>query len=258
VVRKLTSKKPEEEAPDPGAYEEEPYKSPLLPTEPGLHQVTWDLLMQGPETIKGARVDTGNPRPGPLVNPGDYTLRLTADGKAQTARLVVLPDPRQKSSLLGNELDEQLKLALRIRDDITALTRTVEALRAVRKQLVDRNKLIEPDKKSAELVKRSKALVEKLDKLEEQLHNPKAEVTYDILARKGGAKLYSQLAFLYEGIREADGPPTQGLREVYAEQEAALKKLQGEWEKLVGEDLEALNAIAGKLDLPTVIVPARK
>ncbi len=259
VVRKLTSKKKEEEGPpDVGAYEEEPYKSPLLPTAPGLHRVTWDLLLEGPETIKGARVDTGNPRPGPLANPGDYTLRLTVDGKAHTARLVLLPDPRQKGSLTSNELDEQLKLALRMRDDVTALSRTVEALRAVRKQLLDRNKLIEADKKNEELVKRSKALAETLDKLEEQLHNPKAEVAYDILARKGGAKLYSQLAWLYETIREADGAPPQGLCEVYADQSALLKKLEGEWGKVVRVDLPALNALARELDVPTVIVPARK
>ena len=35
--------------------------------------------------------------------------------------------------------------------------------------------------------------------LEEKLHNPKAKVTYDILAQKGGAKLYSQL-FASDGL----------------------------------------------------------
>jgi len=41
--------------------------------------------------------------------------------------------------------------------------------------------------------------------VEEKLHNPKAEVTYDILAQKGGAKLYSQLATLLDWMATATG-----------------------------------------------------
>src|SRR5207244_8846213 len=68
----------------------------------------------------------------------------------------------------------------------------------------------------------------KLDALEEKLHNPKAQVAYDILAMKGGAKLYSQLIFLYNLLLESDGAPTQGIREVHAEQSAELHRLRSE------------------------------
>ena len=56
-----------------------------------------------------------------------------------------------------------------------------------------------------------------MDDLENKLHNPKAQVTYDILAQRGGAKLYSQLGALYEWAKDTDDGPTQGMREVYAE-----------------------------------------
>src|SRR5262249_14203452 len=150
----------------------------------------------GATPIKGAKVDSGQPREGPMAVPGTYTVRLMVEGKALTMPLEIKPDPRTRFS--PEELAEQLNLALRVRDDITRGAGVVERLRAVRKQLDDRNALLKDNSKAETLVKGSKRLVEKLNELESKLHNPKAEVPYDILAHKGGAKLYSQLAWLYE------------------------------------------------------------
>ena len=80
-------------------------------------------------------------------------------------------------------------------------------------------------------------------------------MTYDILAQKGGAQLYSQLGYLYDLILGGDGPPPQGWREVYEEQSLLLKKHELEWKLLQAEDLAKLNELAKKLELPGVIVP---
>src|SRR6185312_17431337 len=96
----------------------------------------------------------------------------------------------------------------------------------------------------------------KIDALEEKLHNPKAKVVYDILAQKGGARLYSQLIWLFEMIKDSDGAPSQGIREVFAEQAEMLRKYQQEWETLVSTDLAALNEQAKTLDAPRIIIPA--
>ena len=49
------------------------------------------------------------------------------------------------------------------------------------------------------------------------MHNSKAEITYDLLAQKGGARLYSTLGTVYGTVVDTDVAPTQGAREVYAE-----------------------------------------
>jgi hypothetical protein len=189
------------------------------------------------------------------VNPGTYTLKLTADGKTATTTIEIKADPRWKE--MGTA-DEQLKLALQIRDDVTKLTRTVEQLRAVKRQIAARDDLLKEDDKAEPLVKESKNFLAKLDALEEKFHNPKAKVAYDILAQKGGAQLYSQLASLFETIKDADGAPTQGLREVYKEQAELLEKYQKEWQDLTKSDLERLNAQATNLAYPIVIVPSKE
>ena len=257
VVRTLTSKKPPTEEDVVGNYSGPSKKPSPLPTEPGLHRVVWDLHWRGAVTIKGARVDSGRPDVGPLVIPGAYTVRLTVEGKTQTTRAVVKLDPRQQSRV-AEDLKPQLALALRLRDDLSRLSRVVEALRSVRKQIQARDKLLADDPAAKELVERSKPFLARLDELEEKLHNPKAEVAYDILARKGGARLYSQLTWLFELIKDADGAPTQGVKEVHAEQVKVLSKGVADWQVLVKGELAKLNALARKLDAPVVVVPVRK
>ena len=80
-------------------------------------------------------------------------------------------------------------------------------------------------------------------------------MAYDILAQKGGAQLYSQLAWLWSLLNDSDGPITQGMREVYQEQHLLLVKYGLEWKLLVADDLAKLNDAAKKLDLPGVILP---
>jgi hypothetical protein len=179
-------------------------------------------------------------------------LKLTVEGQTRTATVDVLPDPRFKPA---DELAEQVKFALQIRDDVSKLAGIVNRLRAVAKQLKDRNDLLKGDESAEPLVKASTEFLKKLDALEEKLHNPKAKVPYDILAQKGGAQLYSQLAWLYELLKDSDGTPGQGLREVYADQAELLKKYEVEWQDLTKKDLAALNEQATKLGIPGVFVP---
>jgi photosystem II stability/assembly factor-like uncharacterized protein len=257
VVRTMTSKKLAEEEDIAGDYAAPPKPPPPLPTEPGLHRIVWDLHWRGATTIKGARVDSGRPEVGPLANPGVYTVRLTMEGKTYTTKALVKLDPRQQPSV-ASELVAQLKLLLDLRGDISRLSRVVESLRSVRKQTEERNKLLENDPKAKALVEASKKFVKKLDDLEEKLHNPKAEVAYDILARKGGARLYSQLAWLFELSKDSDGAPTQGVLTVHDEQRKLLNQLVADWQTLVKTDLASLNTQAKKLDAPVVIVPVIK
>jgi photosystem II stability/assembly factor-like uncharacterized protein len=283
-VTLLSSKKEPEEKPDPGDYSEERYKKTVLPIEPGLHRIVWDLRYEGAEAIKGAKADNGNPKEGPLVNPGVFTLKLTIGAVTQTAKLQVLPDPRTISPgvwartaarLAGTdasltaeailsrvewpaqaeELKEQIELTLKIRDDITTLSRIVEQIRRIRGQIVARNDLLRDDARAKSLVKASRDLLPRLDALEEKLHNPKAKIPYDILAQKGGAKLYSQLVWLFEMMKDSDGAPTQGIRELFDEHDELLRKHQDEWRTLESKELAALNEQAKKLDVPILLLP---
>jgi hypothetical protein len=89
-----------------------------------------------------------------------------------------------------------------------------------------------------------------------RMHNPKAEISYDVLAMKEGAKLYSRLSPFFGWINNGSGAPTEGMREVFAAQKQELDGLVTELDALLGQDLAALNQTANQLGLPTVYVPA--
>src|SRR5262249_29004768 len=207
VVNTLTSKPDPEPVDELAGYdgEEDPSRKPALTTEQGINRAVWDLTYKGATKIKKAQIDSGNPNLGPLGLPGTYTLKLTAGGKTVTTTVVVQPDPRVKLS--DAEMAEQLKLALSLRDDITRVAQAVHRLRSVRQQLAEKVELLKGNAKAEPVVKEAEGLIAKLDALEGRLHNPKAQVAYDILAMRGGAQLYSKLVLLYGGVRGSDGPP---------------------------------------------------
>jgi photosystem II stability/assembly factor-like uncharacterized protein len=246
---------------DDATHEDDPdgpderVKKTLLTTEVGVNRVVWNLRYEGADKIKGAKVDTGQPALGPLANPGVYTLKLIVDGKTMSTSAVVQADPR--STLPAAELDEQLKFALRVRDDISHLAQMVNQIRAIRKQLADHESLWKADPKTASLMKPSKELAAKLSALEDKLHNPKAKVVYDILAQKGGAKLYSQLIFLFEDVKEPGGP-TQGQRTMHAEYARELDQYDKELKALLSGDLARLNDTAKGLAVPSIIASEAK
>jgi len=180
-------------------------------------------------------------------------VRLTAAGKTLTSPLKVTWDPRETAPQA--DLETQLAFALRIRDTTSKLTGLVHSLQSIKEQLHARAKTLESRKAEsgiAELLKAGDALIGKIDVLEAKLHNPKAEVTYDILAERGGARLYSRLSPLQMWAVSGDSAPTQGMQQVLAEYEKELAPLEQEAETLLSKDLADINARAKSLGLEFV------
>ena len=254
VVRTLSSIPRE---PDNSDDNEDPedLKKEALSTDPGVHRAVWDLAWQGAATIKGGKIDTGDPFEGPRAVPGPYTVRLTVDGKTKNSPLRIVADPR--GGVSPSELDAQLTHALRVRNDISKLTELVNALRSVKDQLRSRARALEVRKSEpgvADLLKTSEHLVKKADALEDKLHNPTAEVVYDILAMRGGTRLYSRLAPLQMWAVEAEGPPTAGMTQVLEAQEKELAELERETRSFIEEEVGTVNAAAARLGLSYVVV----
>jgi photosystem II stability/assembly factor-like uncharacterized protein len=254
VVATLSSKPGE----PTGAYEyleaeREQLKGLALPKEKGVQRAVWNLRWQGAEMIPKGILDSGYPAIGPRALPGAYLLRLTVDGKTATAPLILHPDPR--GSLPETDLAAQLAFARDVQGAVTRLTRAVVKLQTVRRQLTERNELLAKDERAKPLVESSQGLIAKLDDLESRMHNPQAEISYDVLAMKGGSMLYSRISPFFGWVNTGDGPPTQGMKEVFAEQKRELEGYEAELAELVGKDLAQLNATAEGLKLPVIYVP---
>jgi hypothetical protein len=252
VLRKLSSKPEPPEWPEDDPDSDEDQKPYALPSEEGVQAAVWDLALEGAVPIKKARLDSGDVKEGPLVLPGVYTVRLQAGGQTAQASLEVKPDPRV--AVPAADLQAQMDFVLGLRDELNRLARTVEQIRSVREQVHSRNELLRGNPAAAELVQAGEGIAVKCDDLEGRLHNPKAQISYDILAMKGGAQLYSRLAPLYSWAHEADGRPTQGMMEMATDHKRELDRLVGEWQSLVAGDIAALNTRARELNLGFLLV----
>ena len=107
----------------------------------------------------------------------------------------------------------------------------------------------------ATLLTSSQEGVKKIDALEARFHNPSADVVYDILAMRGGTRLYSRLAPLQMWSIESESPPTAGMVQVLEAQEKELAELEAEARALLAGEIASVNAQAAKLGLAFVIVP---
>jgi photosystem II stability/assembly factor-like uncharacterized protein len=254
VVRTLTSTPPEPMGSDENEDPED-FKKEALPRAAGVQRAVWDLRYEGAHKIKGGRIDTGDPIEGPRVAPGTYTVRLSAGGRTLTAPVKVVADPR--GDLSQQDLEAQAAFAIRVRDDISRLTDLVNQIRSVRDQLKARNTALElhkSDKGVPDLIHSSDAVIKKADALEDKLHNPTAEVVYDILAMRGGTRLYSRLSPLQMWSVEAEGAPTTGMTQVLAEQEKELGALEAEMKGFLSGDVASVNQRAAQLGLAYVIL----
>ena len=143
---------------------------------------------------------------------------------------------------------------------VSKVTGLVNEIRSVRDQLNARIRALEPLKAEsavADLVTSARAAVAKADALENKLHNPTAQVVYDILAMRGGTRLYSRLAPLQMWVVEAAGAPTAGMQQVLQQQELELAALAADAQELASKDVAAINQRASQLGLPFVILGGR-
>jgi photosystem II stability/assembly factor-like uncharacterized protein len=247
--------------PDYSSEHEDPedLKKSALPVDPGVQRAVWDLAYEGARKIRGGKIDTGDPSRGPLAVPGKYTVRLTVDGRSLTTPVTVLPDPR--GSAPQADLEAQLAFGLRVRDAISRLTGLVNQLRSVREQLQARTKSLAADKPGndmAAFVTSIQSVIKKSIALEERFHNPTAEVVYDILAMRGGAKLYSRLSPLQMWVIEGEGAPTSGMLQVLEAQEEELAQLERETQAWLSTEVAALNQQASRLGLEFVVLKGQE
>jgi photosystem II stability/assembly factor-like uncharacterized protein len=245
----LPNRSTKDDADDP----EEPNKG-ALSRKQGLQRVVWDLRHEGAKRLS-AKIDAGNPDRGPLALPGRYRLRLHVGTQVLETDAEILPDP--SSPATPQDLAANLRTSLELRAALTRIAEMVEELRAIRAQTETFVNALGTDASHATLRELGTQLIARCNALESRLHNPEAEVVYDVLSgRAGGAKLYSQISPLLSELQSSDHAPTQGLLEQQAENRAELEGLEREMLELRAGELARFEGMARAL--PRVILTGAK
>ncbi len=100
----------------------------------GMHRFIWDLRYPGPWQSKDRPEGPG----GPMVAPGNYSLRITVGASTSNHSLTVIEDPRiTKAGVTAPDLREQIEHNLRVRELVSQVNRAVARVRAPQASLRD-------------------------------------------------------------------------------------------------------------------------
>jgi hypothetical protein len=211
-------------------------------TAAGLNRFTWDLHYAGATVFTGLVMWGARADQGPWAVPGQYQVRVTADGQTQTQPLEIKMDPRVNVSLA--DLQKQFDLAMKVRDKTSEANEAVITIRRVRDEINDRLKTT-----SAARAKQSgESLIRKLTGVEEAIYQVRNRSGQDPL--NFPIKLNNKIAHLMGVVEGADAPPTD---QDYAAFEQLSQELDAQLSTLhntLQADLPAFNRTLGKAAQP--------
>ena len=249
-VRQLSSVK-EAEKEQPPEWPDLEKSAVLLPAEAGLNRFAWDFRTDPPAQIPGAFY-VGEPPRGPLVVPGTYQIKLTVKGRTQSAPLNVTIDPRIQNHVTANDLQMQMELAYKVRQDIDGLHRAVNQMRALRNNLQTLEKWAAAGSPNSEVIGAAKALDQKISQVEESLIQVKMRSSEGNLRYPN--MLNEQYASFNDLIQGFDQSPTAQQLLAYDDLHGRLSSQLVKWQDTRTADVQALNGLMRKNGVPTLSV----
>jgi photosystem II stability/assembly factor-like uncharacterized protein len=214
------------------------------PMTAGLHNVTWDLRHASATSFPGM-VLWGGGVAGPAVLPGNYQVRLTADGKTLTQPLIVKKHPLIQ--VTDADLQEQFALASQIRDKLSEANNAVIQIRKIKQTVAER---IKQSNDNAQLKAAGTTLTKNLSAVEAEIYQVRNQSNQDPL--NFPIKINNRLAALLSMVNRGDGKPIGNALPVFNDLKAELKVQTDQLARVLSADLATFNAEARRLNLEVV------
>ncbi|HEX4749500.1 MAG TPA: glycosyl hydrolase [Bryobacteraceae bacterium] len=247
LVRSITASAEDEKKKRAGAEDDSDFMGPRQhPPErkAGSNRFIWDLRYPGATVFQGEILWSARAEQGPLALPGQYQVRVIANGQTQTQPLTVTLDPREH--VTQAQLEEQFKLASQVRDEVSKADEMVIAIRKINKELKDR-----ADQAKDETVSGASAgLRDRLSTIEEDLYQVRNRANQDPL--NFPIKLNNILAALARTVETGDYQPTEQDYEVFRVLTERLQAIEGKYNDALSKDLAHFNEVLTAHKLPQV------
>jgi photosystem II stability/assembly factor-like uncharacterized protein len=226
---------------------------PRAPAQAGMNRFVWDLHYPDATTFPNMILWSGSTR-GPLIVPGNYTVRLTVDGKTQAQPFAVIKDPRQKST--QDDYVKQLALALQIRDKLSQTNQAVIDIREAKKQLAEYVALWKDNPNAKKVVDTAQDLSKKLSGVEEELYQVRNRASEDPLNYP--IRLNNRIAALLGVVEQTDTAPTRQSNVVFEDLASEVNAQLSAARKLLTDDIASFNKLVRDANIPAVTVKGGK
>ncbi len=223
--------------------------APRVTTDVGLNRFVWDMRYPDAVRFPGMILWAGETR-GPRIVPGNYQVKLTADGETMTEAFTVKPDPRLQTT--AADYAKQFELGLKIRTKLSDTHNAIIEIRDVRKQIDDLLKRVKDQPNAKVISDAGTQLIKNLTAIEEALYQTKNQSSQDPL--NFPIRLNNKLAALGGVVYGSETPPTDQSYAVYedlvAQIDAQLQKLS----QIIKVDVPAFNQLVRDQNIPAVMV----
>jgi hypothetical protein len=200
----------------------------------GLNRFSWNLRYPGATLFPGMILWSARPQNGPLAPPGEYQVRIIANGETKTAPFRITKHPAL-TEFTDEDLREQFRVAMRIRDRVSAANEAVIQIRDLKAQISDRTTRAADRALTAD----GNRLSASLGSVEEALYQVRNRSNQDPL--NFPIKLNNKLAALQRSLETGDMRPSAGVLKVLDELSAELAVQLNKLDRLVETDLTAFN-----------------
>jgi hypothetical protein len=251
---------------------------------PGVNRVWWDLQFDPTFHVALRTTPPGNPhiweekrfvgkqtRPifyygvssegndAPLVAPGTYTVKLTAEGQTMNQRIVVIKDPNTPATV--PDAIASSVLSYKIYVDTNRSVRLINQIEWSRKQLEDTRRVLVAKQAERSLLDATDALNNKYLEQEDQLLHPTI-AEGDEKSFRGPLGLY--LKFIWLGAEvgtgggdvagNSDFAPTEPEKQVFAPLDGQLQAVEAAVKQIDQRELPAYNSTLEKGDISRITV----
>jgi photosystem II stability/assembly factor-like uncharacterized protein len=252
VIRKYASNKAEELDEPLTPEDKKPEKQ--IKTEAGLNRFVWDLRYTGSGHVPDYYLwEYKDGSRGPLALPGKYQVRLTVDGKSQTAGFEVTLDPRVAVS--EADLRKQFDLLIQVRDELSRVYNVVNQIQDVRAQVDGLTKRLPDNATVKPMLIAATALDKNLLAVRDDLTQMKIKSNEDSLAYP--QKIDSKLAGLAMAVGEGtDSAPTEAEYQVFEKLKRQADDSIAHWAEIQKTELADFQKLMAGQNIQAIVVPA--
>jgi photosystem II stability/assembly factor-like uncharacterized protein len=221
---------------------------PTIEVRNGLNRFVWDLCHRNLPTIDNVLIEGSDK--GRVVIPGNYSVRLTINGKSQTQQFKVLTDPRHLKDyptlVTAEAYQEQERLLKLLSDDVEEIHVAVTQMHKLQQQLRELMDRTEGNPTFDTLNQHAGSILIKIKDWEAQLIQRKSQTNDDVINFVN--KLSANIIFV-KGEAEGNVPYiTEGHIKRTQDLHAEWEKYRNQQKALLQGDIRLLNENFRKLN----------